>query len=390
MWMLGTAQTLAWASSYYLPAVLANSIATELGISVASVFGAFSLALLVAALVGPLAGRLIDHHGGRLVLISSNLLFATGLVALSLSSGVISLFLAWAWLGLAMGSGLYEAAFATIVRLKGSEARKAITGITLLAGFASTVGWPLSSFLDVEVGWRLTCVTWAGLHLLLGLPLNAGLPKAPRVTLAHASSNTAVAAAPSEGGMTLTHRQRQEASYTMAYVFAVAWILSTSMAAHLPNLLHISGITLAAAVLIASLVGPAQVTGRLLELCFLSRLHPLLSARFAVLAHPLGAMALVLFGASGAVPFAVLHGIGNGILTIAIGTLPLVVFGPQGYGQRQGLLMVPARLMQAASPFLFGLAVEQWGVGALGLSAALSLTALMALRLMPENDRKDR
>ena len=168
----------------------------------------------------------------------------------------------------------------------------------------------------------------------------------------------------------------------MAFVFAVAWFNSTAMAAHLPDLLRAAGASLAVAVGIAALVGPAQVAGRLIEFTLLKRAHPLLSARLATLAHPLGALCLGLFGVSAAAAFAVLHGLGNGILTIAIGTLPLLIFGARGYGQRQGLLMVPARVVQAAAPFLFGLAVERWGVGSLWFSAALGLAACLALAVM--------
>ncbi len=138
---LGTAQTLAWASSYYLPAMLAVPIARDLGVTVPTVFAAFSVALLVSALLGPAAGRAIDHWGGRPVLMATNLVFALGLAGLGLAQHAVGLFLAWAVLGVGMASGLYEAAFAALVRLYGRGSRNAITGITLIAGFASTVGW---------------------------------------------------------------------------------------------------------------------------------------------------------------------------------------------------------------------------------------------------------
>jgi predicted MFS family arabinose efflux permease len=137
-------------------------------------------------------------------------------------------------------------------------------------------------------------------------------------------------------------------------------------------------------VAISALVGPAQVGGRLLEFGLLRRLHPLLSARLAALMHPIGAGVLALFGAPAAAAFALLHGAGNGILTIAKGTLPLVLFGPQGYGERQGLLMVPARIAQALAPWVFGVCLDRWGVGALGLSGALGLVAFAALMLLPK------
>lgn len=377
--ILGLTQTLAWASSYYLPAVLALSIGRDVATS--TVFAAFSGALLVAAAVGPYAGRHIDRQGGRTLLMASNVVFASGLIALSQAQQASHVFVAWAVMGVAMGSGLYEAAFATAVQLHGQKARSTITGITLFAGFASTVGWPLSAYLEGTLGWRNTCLTWAVLHLVIGLPLNAWLPRAA------ASPATAVmskdGARPSTGsGIELSPLQQRRAGFLMAFVFAVTWFISTAMAAHLPALLLSAGVSAVLAVGIAALVGPAQVAGRLIEFFFLKKSHPLLSARLAALAHPLGVLGLGIFGVSAATAFAVLHGLGNGILTIAIGTLPLLVFGSEGYGRRQGLLMVPARVVQASAPFLFGLAAAQWGKNALWLSAALGVAACLALWLM--------
>ena len=291
-------------------------------------------------------------------------------------------------MGLVMGSGLYEAAFATVVRLHGTQAHRAITGITLFAGFASTVGWPLSTYLESAVGWRGACLVWAALHLVVALPLNALLPRAPgAATQPTAIANSAGAGAGGAEedtaiGAGLSSVQQRRAAVLLALVFAATWFNSTAMATHLPELLHAAGATLAAAVGIAALVGPAQVAGRLIEFTFLKTAHPLLSARLATLAHPLGALCLGLFGTSAAAAFAVLHGLGNGILTIAIGTLPLLIFGAKGYGERQGLLMVRTRLVQAAAPFLFGLAVERWGVGSLWFSALVAIAASVALAVM--------
>ncbi|HEV8691052.1 MAG TPA: MFS transporter [Ideonella sp.] len=374
---LGTAQTLAWASTYYLPAMLAAPMARELGVAVPTVFAAFSAALIVSALLGPSSGKAIDRWGGRPVLLGTNLVFAAGLGLLAIAQGAVGLFAAWVVIGIGMGSGLYEAAFAALVRLYGRDSRNAITGITLIAGFASTVGWPVSTLFEAQFGWRGACLAWAALHLVLGLPLNALLPKAQ--ALVPVSPNTPSA------DLVFDHAPQPStrAAALLAFVFAVTWFISTSMAAHLPRLLQAGGTSLAAAVAIGALVGPAQVAGRLLEFGFLRRLHPLLSARLAASMHPLGAMALMFVGAPAAAVFAIFHGAGNGILTIAKGTLPLVLFGPQGYGRRQGVLMVPARIAQALAPWLFGLLLDRWGAGSLWFSASLGLTAFGALLLLP-------
>ena len=379
--MLGIAQTLSWASSYYLLAVLAKPISQSVGTSYSLVFGAFSAALLVAAAVGPIAGRLIDRYGGRYVLMGSNILFAAGLLLLSQATETMHLFIAWAVIGVAMGSGLYEAAFATVVRLYGQSARSSITGITLFAGFASTVGWPLSSWLESQYGWQVACMVWAALHLLLGFPLNALLGRATPDVKAMDDSPK-VASTEARPSTTTQELNLQRTAFLMAYVFAVTWFISTAMAAHLPQILQMSGVAVTVAIAAAALVGPAQVAGRVLEYSFLQNAHPLLSARLAILAHPLATICLGVAGAPAASVFAILHGLGNGILTIAIGTLPLKVFGAQGYGQRQGWLMVPARIVQAGSPFLFGLAVAQWGSQALWLSSLLAISAFAALWMM--------
>ena len=377
---LGTAQTLSWASSYYLPAMLAAPMARDLGLATPTVFAAFSMALILSALVGPAAGRAIDRHGGRPVLMATNIAFAAGLALLGLAQGPLTLCLAWALIGLAMGSGLYEAAFAALVRLYGHDSRNAITGITLIAGFASTVGWPLSALLEAQFGWRGACFTWAALHLLLGLPLNALLPRVAPMPAAPPVGGTDAAAAPTAAPLT---PRPLLTTVVLAYVFAATWFVSTAMATHLPQLLQAAGATLAVAVGAGALIGPAQVAGRLAEFGFLRRVHPLLSARLAALAHPIGAAALLAVGAPAAMVFALLHGAGNGIMTIAKGTLPLVLFGHQGYGARQGWIAMPARVTQAAAPFLFGLALQRWGAGALWLSGALGLSSFVALMLLP-------
>lgn len=380
---LGSAQTLAWASSYYLPAMLAAPMGRDLGLDTATVFLAFSLALGVSALVGPAAGRAIDRLGGRPVLIATNLLFAAGLWLLATATSATGLFGAWLLLGLAMGAGLYEAAFAALVRLRGPRARDAITGITLIAGFASTVGWPLSAWMESQWGWRGACLGWAALHLVLGVPLNALLPRVARASTALVDrAATSATPAPQTtdlvGGADRRRRDLINAAL-LSLVFTIVWFISTGMAAHLPGMLVAGGLSAGAAVAIGALVGPAQVAGRLLEFGLLRRIHPLLSARLAALGHPAGVLVLTLAGMPGAAAFALLHGAGNGIMTIAKGTLPLVLFRPEGYGARVGWMMLPSRIAQAAAPVLFGLALARWGAQAMLISALLGLTAFAAL-----------
>jgi predicted MFS family arabinose efflux permease len=372
--VLGTTQTLAWASSYYLPAILADSIARDIGVPSTWVFAAFSVALLIAAAIGPRIGRQIDMVGGRGVLALSNLVLAAGLVELGMAGSAVSLGAAWVILGFGMGLGLYDTAFAALGRIYGENARRAITGITLIAGFASTVGWPLTAWGAAELGWRNTCFAWAAAHILLGLPLNRLLLPAARGS----------APAPSKAGGTAVHFDRP--MVLLAFAFAAAWVVTAAMAAHLPRLLEAAGATAGQAIVAGALIGPSQVAARLVEAGLLSKYHPLLSARLAAVTHPIGAAVLAIAGASHlSGVFAVLHGAGNGVLTIARGTVPLAIFGPDNYGYRLGLIGAPARIAQAAAPLVFGVLIDKVGAGALAVSSALSLAALWALcRVHPQ------
>lgn len=383
--LLGGGQTLGYASSYYLPALLAAPMAQDTGLPLAWAFAAFSLALIVSGVVGPAAGRAVDRYGGRRVLLLSNLLFAAGLLAMAGAQGPVSLFAAWGVLGLAMGAGLYESAFAALVGLHGHGARGGITGITLLGGFASTVGWPLSAWMEVHWGWRGACLGWAALHLLVGLPLHAWLPRQSPAKPHPGNAPTSSDNASARTLPTLPAPARaQRTTLILSLVFAVAWFGSTALATHLPQLLQAAGLALPHAVAVASLVGPAQVAGRLLDFGLLRRLHPLLAAKLAAAAHPVGAVLLLLLGAPAALAFTLLHGAGNGVLTIAKGTLPLLYFGTQGYGERQGVLMVPARIAQALAPVVFGALMQRVGVAALLLTALLGTLAWLALSALGE------
>jgi hypothetical protein len=173
----------------------------------------------------------------------------------------------------------------------------------------------------------------------------------------------------------------------LSFVFAATWFCSTAMAAHLPRLLQETGATLATAVAAAALVGPAQVGARVLEFWLMRHVHPIVSARIASLAHPVGAAGLLAAGAPAAAPFAAIHGAGNGVMTISMGTLPLALFGPAGYGLRQGFLMAPARLFSASAPFLFDLLLARYGTASLTVTAGLGITAFLVLMVIPTGRR---
>jgi MFS family permease len=369
---LGSTQTLAWASSYYLPAILGVPIAHALGVAPSVFFGIFSGALLLSSGLAPAIGRIIDRRGGRGMLTASSAVLAAGLVMLGLVQGVIGLCAAWLVLGVGTAMGLYTPAFAALARLYGHGARGPITGITLFAGFASTIGWPLSAFMLSHYGWREACLVWAAVNLFVCLPINWLLiptaspePPAPRQAK---TGDTSEAVGPQPGAMLI-----------LAFCFAATRFVSGALAAHLPRLLEGAGASEVAAIAAGALVGPAQVGARLFEFGVMRKLHPLIPARIALLLHPLGAATMAVFGPAAINVFAVLHGAGNGMLTIASGTVPLAIFGPEGYGRRNGFLAVPTRIAESAAPFIFGLLIDRIGTAALAVSAGLCLAAFASL-----------
>lgn len=381
---MGLAQIIASAAAQYLPAVIAVQAATAIDLPDVSLFAGFSMALVISALVGPWAGRLVDRLGGRPVLMLSNVFFAIALVMLGFAQGFWGLVAAYGFMGLGLATGLFEVAFAALVRLFGNEARNAITGITLIAGFASLIGWTVSVYVESQLGWRGVCWFWAGVHLVIGLPLHALMPSS------HLSTNKRT---PSKNEqqpartipITTSHadkaqkRQALISGILLAYVFAASAFVGMGLMMHLPRLLQELGVAVALAFTIGALVGPSQTIGRLIDYVFMRHWHPLIATRWAALCHPIAAVLLMLFAAPMAFVFVVLHGLGNGILIIARGNLPLAIFGTGGYGKRQGWLMMPAKLAQAASPFVFGLALTEWGANILWMTLGLGLTVLFAL-----------
>src|ERR1700712_5340219 len=298
---LGTTQTLAWASSMYLPAILADRMARDLGVSANWVFGAFSASLVLSALLGPRIGRQIDLVGGRSVLSLSNLVLAAGLVLLGFATSIPMLVMAWLVLGGGMGAGLYDAAFAALGRIYGDTARRSITGITLLAGFASTVGWPLTAWGLETIGWRNTCFAWAAAHIVIGLPLNLYfLPKVKGLKAA-------------EGPGIKPYIPIHRTMVLLSFRFSSAWAVTGAMAAHLPRILEAMGATSVQAVTAGAFIGPAQVAARMVEASLLSRFHPLVSTRIACVTHPLGAVVIAVAGGGASIAFALFHGAGHGI-----------------------------------------------------------------------------
>lgn len=336
---LGITQILAWGSSFYLPAVLAQPIAADAGRSLGWVVGGLSVGLLAAGLVAPRVGRTIDARGGRPVLVASSVLLAAGLATLALAHSLPVYLMAWLVMGLGMGSGLYDAGFATLGRLYGKDARRAITTLTLWGGFASTVCWPLSAWLVEHFGWRGACAVYAAIHVLVSLPLHAIV--VPGIGSAAGSGRSSGMKPGVTSPPPLTGTRRTRAFALLATILTLGAVTASMIGVHLLTFLQARGLGLAAAVALGALIGPSQVGARIVEMAFGRHYHPIWTMAASILLVACGVVLLFLGFPTLALA---LYGAGNGIGSIAKGTLPLALFGPEGYASLIGRLAMPSLL----------------------------------------------
>ncbi|MFT4098590.1 MAG: MFS transporter [Rhodoblastus sp.] len=379
---IGVAQLIGYGGTYYLPAILAAPIGRELGFSPNWTFAGLSLALVVSSFIGPAVGRYVDQGGGGRALVASNFAFALGLTLLGIAPGLPLTIVGWLIIGLGCGLGYYETAFAALTRLYGVPARRLISGVTLIAGFTSTVSWPLMAWLEARYGWRATCFFWAAANLAIALPLNITLPAAPAK-----NANSPTPGQESEPRHIVPPAMERRAMTAIGLMFTATAIVSSGLSAIMPRLLAHFDVSQTAAIAASALIGPAQVAGRLAEMGWLSRYHPLISARLATIFLPLGAAVFIAGGASMATPFTMLYGLGNGILTIARGALPLSIFGPAGYGRRVGVLAAPSRIASALAPVAVGALFDASPAAGLAAMAACNLAGLAALFIISVRPR---
>ena len=351
--VIGSLQILSWGSTFYLPAVLARPIAQDTGWPYAVVVAGLSVGLLMAGAVSPRVGRAIAQHGGRPVLAIGSILLTFGLVIIGAAQSYIWYFAGWAVLGAGMGAGLYDAAFASLGVLYGKAARGAITSVTLFGGLASTVCWPVSAYLEQYFGWRETCFLYAGIHLFVAFPLYIAMLPGRR------GSNTSGAVAETLAPAALDREERFLFGMLAAVLTISAAILSM-MGAQLIALLQARGLKIDNAVALGMLIGPSAVGARLVEMLAGPRYHPIWTMIASAALVFVGAVLFLLGSLGFAIPI-ILYAAGNGIGSIAKGTLPLALFGSARYPALMGRLASPIMVAMALSPYLGALAFQHGG-----------------------------
>jgi MFS family permease len=380
---LGLTQVVGYGTLYYSFGILAPDMARGFGLSVEWMFGALSAALLVGGFVSPWVGRGIDAYGAGRIMAGGSLVAALAMAACAMSPNRALFAAALVFVEVAANFVQYGAAFALLVQINPHVAQKSITYLTLIAGFASTIFWPITTALHQHLGWREVYLVFAGLNLAVCLPIHGWLASTSGKALRAGGKS----AAPKVIG-SLSEAQRRPGFILMIVGFSLLSVVSSAVLVHMVPLMSSLGLgTLAA--LVGAMFGPAQVASRVVNMVFGRGLSPL---RLAALSAALISVSLVILELTaphtgGAIAFAVLFGFGNGIFSIAAGTMPLALFGSDGYGRLQGKVMSARLIVAAIAPFAFALSLGSIGakpslgaVAALGAVAVLSFLQIGRLR----------
>lgn len=372
---LGLTQVIGYGTLYYSFSIIAPDIAKDLGITLEQVFGVFSVSLFVGGLSAPIIGKQMDRIGAATILTVGSLLSALTLVLCAWSPSVAVFALAIVLVEISSGMVQYQAAFAALVESDPKTASRSITYLTLIGGFASTIFWPISAALMGYLSWREIYLVFAALNLIVCMPLHFWMMRKGKAVSANGAvrdREQVIGAIPPEG--------RRGAMIVVSAAFAILGFTLASILAHMVPMLGSLGLG-TTAVVVGSLFGPAQVLSRLINMIFGTRLSP---PMLAVISAALMVIGIVILGLSrswlpGAVAFAICLGLGSGINSIAQGSLPLYLFGSDGYGAITGKMAAARLALGAAAPFVFALAMEQLGIGlSLFATAALGMVGMAA------------
>jgi len=381
-------ETVIWAAIFYVFPALVLHWQAEFGWSSTTAMGAFSVALAVQGLAAPHMGRLIDRGRAPIAMTLGTVGALLGLALLTGVTEIWQFYAVWAWLGLMMAATLYDATFSVVTRARGAQARAGITAITLAAGLASTLAYPLTAAVTAAEGWRMAVWTLAALVLLLVLPLHR-LAAARLETEARArAAQTGTASEAAPGTVIPAVRVMQRPGFwPLGGGYALTALGAAVMMTHLLPLMAAMGVPEGLAILAASTIGPAQVVGRIVL--------TLAGARAAARGVSLGAFLLLAcaalaMGAAQALPalvlvFAVAQGMGNGVISILRPVVTREVMGETGFGESAGAVARLSLFAFAVAPGLGAVLADLAGYGAvLALCVAAPLAGAALLKRLPE------
>ncbi|WP_353641944.1 arsenite efflux MFS transporter ArsK [Mesorhizobium sp. WSM2239] len=392
IWALGLTQIVGYGTLYYGFSILAPAMAADFGWPEQWIFGALSASLLAGAIVAPVAGHWADRFGAGRLMTFGSVFAAMALAAPALAPSGPVFVLALVVVEIAASFVLYSTAFAAIVQIGGQGAQRSITHLTLIAGFASTLFWPLTATLHAHLDWREVYFVFAALNLVLCLPIHVWLARFPVQTRAKAAGEGGAQPEPADGGRAIG---RPGIFLLMLAGFAIEGFVLSSVLVHMVPLTAALGFG-AAGVFVTTLFGPAQVLSRLTNMVFGGRLAQTRLAVIAACLLPVGLGVLLLTSPmlAGGLAFVVLFGLGSGLTSIVGGTLPLELFGRHGYGARLGWVSAARQLSSSVAPFGLSLMMALGGtavaLGWLAAIGALGLIAFAAVAFMCRQPRSSR
>ncbi|ARP94209.1 MFS transporter [Bordetella genomosp. 13] len=378
--LMGIAQILMWGGSFFLLSVLADPIHRDTGWSMAWIYGALTLGVLVSGLLSPRANVYIARGQGRQVLVASSWITAVGLCVVGAAPNLWVFFAGWCLIGAGMAGGLYDPLFATLGVMYGQRARPAINAVTLIAGFTTTVIWPVLAWMVEPLGWRGTCWAYAAALAVCvaplyvrALPKNDGAPAGPD----DPARQPARPASTQDAGDTAAMPVSKGAYLLLSWVFSIAAILMTAVSVQIIVLLQGAGHSQASAIALGALIGPSMVLMRIVTFS-IKALHPIWMALISAAFVAVGFFVILVSPQFAAVGI-VCYGIGNGLRALVRGTLPLALLPPASLAPVMGRLARSSLLCQALTPLACGVLITH--VGTMGTMVCLTLLALVNLAL---------
>ena len=378
---LGAGQIVGWGTSFYLPTILAGDISGDTGISEEVVYGGVTVMLLVSASLAPWLGRRLDRGGARTIMTLGSIIMGLALILVGISSGLTTYLLAWVVMGIASSMLLTNSAFVAVAQLAGTGARRAMTILMLFTGVASSVAWPVMSYLDGAFGWRITCFVLGSLHFAMGAPFHWWLL---RTKLAPSPGTTPARAVP-EG---ISPSLQKLAFLILIPCMCLSGFISWGLSVHIVDLLRYLGAQRAEAISLASLLGVLQVSSRLIDLAMGSRHTPLLTGIVAAVLLS-ASFAIPLTGIAGGSPavFMIVYGVATGSMSLARVMIPLALFGSRSYGRATGVLAGFQNVAFALAPLAYaamferiGLSFALWLSFTAGVLTLIGMTTLFAMR----------
>lgn len=361
---MAATQILGWGTTFYLPSILDGPIGRELGVGREVIYGGITVMLVMAALVGPRFGRWIDEGGARHPMLIGKLLLAVGLVAMGLSTGPVTYLASWVLIGIGTPLSLSIGSLAAVTQSFPERERRGLRALMLFGGLSNGLIWPITGWLEAEIGWRSVCFVYAALQLLVCLPLAHLLIRRPEATV----ETGAEPPKPAIGQ--LADAQRKQGFWLIVLAAGFSGLVSWGLPLYFVAMFRQGGMELGMAIFMASMTAYFTFVARLTDFALAGRVSGVRIVAGASLVSPV-AFVMMIFALGSMQPGLAqtlmiaaamgLYGISTGLIATSRSTLPYELFGSGGYATMLGRLSFFLSMLFAASPLLFAYIYDALG-----------------------------